>query len=451
VYWSNPCLEAVPASDLRSCLPVVDQPQRTFRFCASVAAHSLRPARRDSGVLIPAVARPSGRRGYSFSGRGAHPRPATSLCSNPMMFRPRRPEKAVTRQLGTGLIPHMRLDRHIRARSVTRHWGLTPPAAYGLWAIRYPNEVAIIDDSGSVTFSDVDRRTNALARSLQALGLVADTTVGLMCRNHRGLIEATVACAKVGADVVYLDPDELPSVIAETVWRRPVQALIHDADCTERLRAVAPGTLRVVAWSGPGRDPACSTLDELIAASSELPLQRASTPSSVIVRCERTARTTDQELPCSLITPSAAQARPPLPRRGLLLIAAPITGRWGFLHLTLGLRSASTLVLTRRSDPEAVLSKVEEHRVSAVAVLPEMLEQIVSLPPDATRRHNTDSLTAISLPGPFLDSDVALPAIARFGEILYNLRGRIVISLGHEWWLPAGARSRTDEPVHDFA
>lgn len=334
---------------------------------------------------------------------------------------------------------------------MARHWGLTPPAAYGLWAIRYPNQVAIIDDSGSITFADVERRTNALARSLEALGIVADTTVGLMCRNHRGLIEATVACAKVGADVVYLDPDDLPSVVAETVWRRPVRALIHDADCTERLRAVAPGTCRLIAWSDPGGDPTCSTLDELMVTSSDLPLQRASTTSTVVVRCERAARVADRKLPCSLVPPGTAQARLPLPRRGVLLIAAPITGRWGFLHLTLGLRSASTLVLTRRSDPEAVLSKVEQHGVSAVAVLPEMLERIVKLPPDMSRRHNTDSLMAISLPGPFLNSDVALPAIGRFGEILYNLRGRIVISLGDEWWLPAGARSRTDRCVHDFA
>lgn len=345
------------------------------------------------------------------------------------------------RQLGIGLVPHMRLDRHIRARSVARHWGLTPAAAYGLWAIRYPNQVAIIDDSGSVTFAEVERRTNALARSLEALGIAADTTVGLMCRNHRGLIEATVACVKVGADVVYLDPDELPPVVAQTVCRRPVQALIHDADCTEQLRTLAPGTRRLVAWSGPGRDPACSTLDELIAASSDLPLEHGSRTSSVVVQCGGMARMTDRELPCSLITLGADEARLPLRRRGVLLIDAPITGRWGFLHLTLGLRYASTLVLTRRSEPEAVLSKVEEHCVAAVAVLPEMLERIVNLAPDVSRRHDTDSLMALSLPGPFLNSDVALPAIERFGEILYNLRGRIVISLRDEWWLRAGARS----------
>jgi hypothetical protein len=368
-----------------------------------------------------------------------------------MMSRGGRPERALTRQLGTGLIPHMRLDRHIRARSVARRWGLTPAAAYGLLAIRYQDEVAIMDDSGSVTFAEVDRRTNALARSFRALGIVADTTVGLMCRNHRGLIEATVACSKVGADVVYLDPDELPSVIAEVVWRRPVQALIYDDDCSEQLCAVAPGPRRVIAWCDPGRDPGCSTLDELVGASSDLPLQCASRISSVVVRCERTARVPDRKLPCSLITPATARSRLPLQRRELLLIAAPITGRWGFLHFTLGLRFASTLVLTRRSDPEAVLGKIDEHGVAAVALLPEMLERIVKLPLHANLCHDTASLTAISLPRSFLDSDVALPAIERFGEILYNLRGAIVISLSKEWWLAAGARSRRDRSVNDFA
>jgi acyl-CoA synthetase (AMP-forming)/AMP-acid ligase II len=345
----------------------------------------------------------------------------------------------------------MRLDRHIRARSVARRWGLTPAAAYGLLAIRYPDEPAIIDDSGSVSFAEVERRTNALARSFRALGIRADTTVGLMCRNHRGLIEATVACSKLAADIVYLDPDELPSALAAAIGMRPVQVLIHDEDCSEQLRAGAPGVQRLVAWCEPGSDPGCSTLEELVRVSSDLPLQCTSKGSSVVVRCERTARTPDKKLPCSLMTPATARSRLPLRRRERLLIAAPISSGWGFLHFMLGLRFASTLVLTRRSDAEAVLGKIDEHGVAAAALLPEMLERIVKLPLHASLCHDTASLRAISLPRSFLDSGVALPAIGRFGEIFYCLRGAIVVSLREEWWLAASARSRMDRRVNDFA
>ena len=60
------------------------------------------------------------------------------------------------------------------------------------------NETMIVDELGTLTFSEVHTRTNALAHSLSDLGIVEGDGVGIMCRNHRGFVDAVVACSALG-------------------------------------------------------------------------------------------------------------------------------------------------------------------------------------------------------------------------------------------------------------
>jgi fatty-acyl-CoA synthase len=199
----------------------------------------------------------------------------------------------------------MRPDRQIRARSLTRRSGLTPGAAYGLAALRYPREFAIIDDRGSLTFAEVAERTTALARSFRSIGIGEDSIVALMCCNHRGVIEATVACAKVGADILYLDPDAVQSVLADAVWRRPPDVLIYDEDFSDEVRDLAPTARRIIAWCEPGVRHQGPTLDDLTIDAPSGALQPAGRRSEVAFTYEPHKLTASRKLSCSLITPGA--------------------------------------------------------------------------------------------------------------------------------------------------
>src|SRR5580704_6586902 len=107
--------------------------------------------------------------------------------------------------LGTGMIRAERPDKALRALGTLRRWGSSSGAAYTVSAIRCPERVAIVDEKGTLTFGEVNARTNALARALRAQGIGEGDGVAIMCRNHRGYIEATVACSKLGASVLYLN------------------------------------------------------------------------------------------------------------------------------------------------------------------------------------------------------------------------------------------------------
>jgi fatty-acyl-CoA synthase len=341
-----------------------------------------------------------------------------------------RSKRAINSALGSGLVPRMRPDRQIRARSLARRGGLTAAAAYRLAALRYPHELAIIDDRGSMTFADVDVRTDALARSFRGMGIGADATVGVMCRNHRGVIEATVACARIGADILYLDPDATPLALLQATSRRPPDFLIYDDELSDQVRTLAPAARRLIAWCEPGLGSRHPTLDELALEAPLVALPKTTRMSKVVFAYEAVGK----KLPCSLVTPSTANAQLPLRRRDPVLLAAPLATRWGFLNFTLSLRFAATLVLMRHFDPEAVLCVIDDQRVAALALSRDMLEEITDLHPCRSGCHNTESLNVICVPGSCLPSAIAMPAIKRFGDILYNLRGTTIIRIGPELW-----------------
>jgi non-ribosomal peptide synthetase component E (peptide arylation enzyme) len=104
-----------------------------------------------------------------------------------------------------GVFRPTRPDRLLRTLVGLHRWGPTLAGGYLGCAARYPDGSAIIDERGTFTSEEVDRRTNALARRLAARDVEEGTGVAIMCRNHRGFVEASVACSKLGAHALYLN------------------------------------------------------------------------------------------------------------------------------------------------------------------------------------------------------------------------------------------------------
>ena len=62
--------------------------------------------------------------------------------------------------------PPARPDQLVQLGVTLARWGPTPAAGYKASAARYPDEVAIVDEAGTLTFKQVHERTNALAHAL---------------------------------------------------------------------------------------------------------------------------------------------------------------------------------------------------------------------------------------------------------------------------------------------
>jgi hypothetical protein len=84
-----------------------------------------------------------------------------------------------------GLIRPMRPDKLARVGERYIRWGASPALGSAANAITHPDETAIIDEAGALTWLETHRRSNALARALRDEGVGLGDGVAIKCRNHR--------------------------------------------------------------------------------------------------------------------------------------------------------------------------------------------------------------------------------------------------------------------------
>jgi acyl-CoA synthetase (AMP-forming)/AMP-acid ligase II len=328
--------------------------------------------------------------------------------------------------LATGMLAPTRLDKAVRSVAALRRWGPTPAAAYAGAAIRYPHREALVDDRGTLTFAEVHRRTNALASELAREGIGEHDGVAIMCRNHRGFVEATVACSKLGASALYLNTAFAAPQLADVLAREEPTALVYDEEFADLVHEGSAGLKRFVAWHEPGGARTDPLLDELIARGDPAERPAPAEQGRVVILTSGTTgapKGAARKEPDSLEPMAAMLSKIPLRAQGVTMIAAPMFHSWGFAHFTLALPLSSTLVLRRRFDPEDTLRAVAHHRATALVLVPVMLQRILELGPEVIARYDVQSLKVIALSGSALPGELATRTMDTFGDVLYNLYG----------------------------
>jgi fatty-acyl-CoA synthase len=325
----------------------------------------------------------------------------------------------------SGLARPQRPDRLVRALSAFIRLGSTPAAGYTVNATLRPDETAIIDELGTLTFGEVHERTNALANALLDAGLGEGDGIAIMCRNHRGFIEATVAASKIGAHALYLNTAFAGPQLTEVVKREKPAAIVYDQEFAELLEDAGKRRKRFVAWVEDDSPPD-TTLEELIeAGDTESPVPPAESGRVVILTSGTTGtpKGATRKQPDGLSPAIALLSRIPLKAGERTMIAAPLFHSWGFAHFTLGMALHSTYVLQRRFDPEGTLSAVAQHECTSCPMVPVMLQRILELPEEVRSKYDTSSLRTVPVSGSALPGDLAIRFMDEFGDVIYNLYG----------------------------
>ena len=133
-------------------------------------------------------------------------------------------------------------------------------------AVRHPHRVGIVDELGSLTYGDLHARSNALAHALRDRGVGEGDSVAVMCRNHRGFVDATVAVAKLGADILYLNTAFAGPQLVEVLHRERPRMVILDEEFAEPL-AGAEVDHRILAWTDTEPAEGTDTVESLIAGA----------------------------------------------------------------------------------------------------------------------------------------------------------------------------------------
>jgi len=325
-----------------------------------------------------------------------------------------------------GIVGPMRPDKAARIGATFLRWGASPATGAATAAIHHPHEIAIVDERGAVSFERLNRRSNALAHSFAAMGIGHEDGVGIMCRNHRGFVEATLAAAKLGASALYLNTMFAGPQLAEVTRREKPKALVYDSEFAGLLEGVDDSVARIVGWLDEGEETDEATLEQLIDAGAEGDLKPPPDKPRFVILTSGTTGTpkgAQRSSPDGLLGIAALLDKIPFRSRETMMIAAPLFHSWGFFHFVMSLPTASTMVLRRRFDPEGTLQAVQESRADVLAVVPVMIQRILSLPDETLAAYDLSSLRITSLSGSALPGELATAWMDRFGDNAYNLYG----------------------------
>jgi acyl-CoA synthetase (AMP-forming)/AMP-acid ligase II len=326
-----------------------------------------------------------------------------------------------------GVFKPIRPDKTIRIVRAAKGWGRTPAMGFIALAIRQPTTVAVIDDDGTATFDEVNRRSNALARGLQEAGVAPGDVVGVMCRNHRQFIDTILACSKVGANAVLLNTMFAAPQLTEVGRREKVSALLYDEEFANLLDGLR-GMPRFVVY-GSGDDP---SIEDLISRHADDNVEPPNIESRFTMLTSGTTGTpkgAKRGSPGGMLPVASMLERLPLRAGERTLIAAPLFHSWGLGQFQLGFILGTTYVLARRFDPEATLRAVAEHRCTSLAIVPIMMQRIHALPDDVKRKYDLSSLRVTAASGSALPGHLATEWMDTFGDNLYNFYGSTEVAM----------------------
>jgi acyl-CoA synthetase (AMP-forming)/AMP-acid ligase II len=309
-----------------------------------------------------------------------------------------------------------------------RTWGMGVAGGFTAVAIRFPERTGLIDELGDLTFREIDERSNALADQLARRGVREGDGVALLARNHRGFVDAALAIAKLGANVLLLNTAFAAPQLGEVCEREGAKLVIHDEefdDLVDRAKVTAP---RLLAWTdsdASSRAADRETVEDLIAAGSRERRDPPGREGKMVILTSGTTGT-PKGAPRGGGNFDAAVAlleRIPLRSGWRSHVAAPLFHTWGFAHLSLAMLLGSTVVLTRKFDPEGALKVLTEQKCDSFVVIPVMLQRILRLPQETLDSYDLSRVKVVAASGSAMPGNLSIEWMDQFGDTLYNIYG----------------------------
>jgi fatty-acyl-CoA synthase len=297
-------------------------------------------------------------------------------------------------------------------------------AAIEIAAIRHGDRPGLIDELGSLTFSQLNDRSNALASALHARGVREGDTIGILCRNHRGFIDITFAAGKLGTRMLYLNTDFAGPQLRDVCERENVALLVHDAEYEGLVGTIEPRLGRLLAWTDG--DGTGETIEALIARHAGERAPDPSQPADVVLLTSGTTGTpkgAPRHQGRSLHPLGALLSKVPYRGGESTYVAAPMFHGLGFTQMVLSMILGCTTIVQRRFKPELVLDAIARERPTALVVVPVMLSRIVSLLEAEPGRWDTSSLRIVFASGSQLEAELVRRAQRTIGDKLYNFYG----------------------------
>ncbi len=245
------------------------------------------------------------------------------------------------------------------------------------WASVQPDRVAIDHEGQSVTWAELETRTNRLAMTYEVFGVKPDDFVTIALPNGIEFFEACIATWKLGATPQPVSA-RLPKFERDQIVELARPSLVVGVQSGEYAPIPSfPAGLEVDASliGGP--------LPERTAGSIKAMTSGGSTGRPKLIVSKMPAAW-DPDMPYLEI-----------PTQGAMLIPGPLYHNGPFLWAMIALFKGCTIGVTTRFDPEQSLATIERLRIDVAYMVPTMMRRIWALPEETRKRFDVSSLKAL--------------------------------------------------------
>ena len=290
---------------------------------------------------------------------------------------------------------------------------------------------AIRDRKGSITWSELDELSNKVARALQEAGVEPSGKVGLLTRNGREMAAVAFAAQKVGIITCPLNTwaktRELKAVMANV---EPDLVVYDTAHAEQVEKTVAEGVPLVYVGEEKDALDGSISFEDFIdgqSGSSLPPFTRHRGSPKIVIQTSGTTGTpkgaSRDSSAAGLGALASLLSAVPYQRDDVILCPAPLFHSFGLATFTFGTAIGATLVLPPKFDAEEVLKLIEEHKATAVSLVPVMIRRIIQLDDEVKHKYDLSSLRIVLASGSAISTDLKKAAMDLFGEVLYDLYG----------------------------
>ncbi|MFE9786403.1 AMP-binding protein [Nocardia salmonicida] len=328
----------------------------------------------------------------------------------------------------TGLMRPEPVSIMRQLRSLSK-WGFNLAGGYAAGTAYAPDRIALIDGGGRRTFAEVDARSTALAAAMYSIGLRKGDAIGLLARNHVGMVETMVAAGKLGVDVALLNAGLSGRRIEEIVQRHRLSAVFVDGALETLIRYLHSEVPRYTTDDCPPH-PDRTTVDDLIAqAHTDFPVP-AHFGRLIVLTSGTSGSPKGARRPHAkgFGTIAALLSRIPLRVEEVMLIPAPLFHTWGLAGLQLSTALRATVVLSDGFDAIDCLRAVAEHRITTLIVVPTMVERLLEVSDEVRAGLDLSSLRFVVSCGAPLAGATVLRFLDSYGDVLYNVYGSTEVS-----------------------
>lgn len=301
------------------------------------------------------------------------------------------------------------------------------------WSAIQKDRVAIYHDGETITWGELDRQTNRLARAYEALGVGQDDFVTIALPNGIEFFKSTIATWKVGAT---------PQPVSAKLPKFERDQIV-DVGNPKLITGVPDGSHEGYQTlpTGYEPDPALSDaqLPEKIASSFKAMTSGGSTgrPKLIVTTAPAVWDIDSDRLHTQI--------------QGSMLIPGPLYHNGPFVWAMSAFFRGCQITITTRFDAEETLALIEQQKIDIVYMVPTMMQRIWNLPEEVRTRYDLSSLKVLwhlAAPCPAWLKETFIGWLG--AEVIWELyggteaQGGTVIS-GPEWVTHRGSVGRPNE------